>query len=61
MAEFGRSRGGITARLEHLGLIAPEGAPVARPRARAPERAPVSPDQEGDPVAAEVEVIAEAA
>ncbi len=28
MAEFGRSRGGITARLEHLGLITPDGMPV---------------------------------
>jgi hypothetical protein len=28
MEEFGRSRGGITARLEHLGLITPAGVPV---------------------------------
>jgi hypothetical protein len=28
MEEFGRSRGGITARLEHLGLITPNGVPV---------------------------------
>jgi hypothetical protein len=28
MREFGRSRGGITARLEHLGLIASDGSPV---------------------------------
>lgn len=29
MEEFGRSRGAITARLEHLGLITPEGLPVS--------------------------------
>ena len=29
MEEFGRSRGGILARLEHLGLVTPEGVPVA--------------------------------
>ncbi|MFB9359102.1 hypothetical protein [Actinoplanes nipponensis] len=29
MAEFGRSRGGILARLEHLGLITPDAVPVA--------------------------------
>ena len=29
MAELGRSRGGIIARLEHLGLITPDGVPVA--------------------------------
>src|SRR5690349_5763721 len=28
MDEFGRSRGGITARLEHLGLITPDGRPA---------------------------------
>ena len=31
MEEFGRSRGGITARLERLGLITPEGLPAAPP------------------------------
>ena len=31
MEEFGRSRGGIIARLEHLGLITPEGVPAAEP------------------------------
>ena len=30
MAEFGRSRGGITARLEHLGLITLDGVPAGR-------------------------------
>jgi hypothetical protein len=29
MEEFGRSRGGIVGRLEHLGLITPDGVPVA--------------------------------
>jgi hypothetical protein len=32
MAEFGRSRGGIVSRLEHLGLIAADGASAARSR-----------------------------
>jgi hypothetical protein len=36
MEEFGRSRGGITARLEHLGLITPDGSPAASPRADVP-------------------------
>jgi hypothetical protein len=46
MAEFGRSRGGITARLEHLGLVTPDGAPVARPRSGPPARATSSPERD---------------
>jgi hypothetical protein len=55
MAEFGRSRGGITARLEHLGLITADGVPVA------PAGDAAGPGQDGGPVAADEGVVAEAA
>ena len=57
MDEFGRSRGGITARLEHLGLITPDGVPAARP----PAGDPGAGAEEGSSVAEGTGVVAEAA
>lgn len=42
MAEFGRSRGGITARLERLGLITPESGPATVGDMIAPEGGPAT-------------------
>jgi hypothetical protein len=61
MTEFGRSRGGITARLEHLGLVTPDGVPVARPQSDAPDLDPEGLGQDGDPAAAETGVTPETA
>ncbi|MFI7546501.1 hypothetical protein [Actinoplanes sp. NPDC049599] len=55
MTEFGRSRGGITARLEHLGLITPDGVPAARRGDAA------GPGRDGSLGAADEGVVAEAA
>jgi hypothetical protein len=59
MTEFGRSRGGITARLEHLGLVTPDGVPVARPQSDAPDLDSEGLGQNGDPAAAETGVTPE--
>jgi hypothetical protein len=62
MAEFGRSRGGIVSRLEHLGLIAADGTAAARSRGGAPagERSGAGQDG-GDAGSAGTGVVAEAA
>jgi hypothetical protein len=46
MEEFGRSRGGITARLEHLGLITMEGSPATPTPAGDPGQERSDPGQE---------------
>jgi hypothetical protein len=70
MEEFGRSRGGIIARLERLGLVTPEGVPAAPTPFDAPEQRPAGPAQAGSAQAGpaqaarsggEAEVVTEAA
>jgi hypothetical protein len=58
MEEFGRSRGGIVARLEHLGLITPAGG--GSPAAAAPGESPVPRTPDGR-AGAETEVSSAAA
>jgi hypothetical protein len=47
MEEFGRSRGGIVARLERLGLVTPPGVPAALTRFDAPEPGSMAAAQAG--------------
>ena len=61
MKEFGRSRGGILARLEHLGLITADGVPItADGAAIAADGVPIAAAEDGGPGEG-AEVVAEAA